>query len=155
MPQLRVAAALLVAVTLPPSRAAAATDPPVPTKEIVRTLTALEERWIQVYTNHDLSLLHAILSDDFVATLADGEMRGKEKHIAAYKEDFEAYSAVANSEVRVHVFSADTAVVTGLYGATLRKPAGADPVERYRWTDTWLKRKGSWQCVATQETRVK
>jgi uncharacterized protein (TIGR02246 family) len=145
MPSLLVAAFL--AMALSPTDAARA--------DVVRTLTDLEQRWIQVYATHDLSLLRAILAEDFVATLADGEMRGKEKHIAAYEEDFETYSAVANSEVRVHVFSPDAAVVTGLYTATRRKPGATGPVERYRWTDTWLRRNGSWQCVATQETQVK
>jgi len=139
--------AAFLAMALSPTDAARA--------DVVRTLTDLEQRWIQVYATHDVSFLRAILAEDFVATLADGEMRGKEKHIAAYQEDFEAYSAVANSEVQVHVFSPDAAVVTGLYSATLRKPGSAGPVERYRWTDTWLRRSGSWQCVATHETQVR
>jgi hypothetical protein len=122
--------------------------------EIERTLLDLEDQWIQVYTSHDLSVLHRLLAEDFVATLADGAMRGKREHIAAYAADFGTWSAVANSELRVHVFTKEAAVVTGLYTARLREPKGSEPTERYRYTDTWVLRSGTWQCVATQETRV-
>jgi hypothetical protein len=57
--------------------------------------------------------------------------------------------------VRVHVYAPDVAVVTGLYTARLRAPGGAGPAESYRWTDIRLRRKGDWQCVATQEARFK
>lgn len=122
--------------------------------EIERALLDLEDQWIQVYSSHDLSVLHRLLADDFVATLADGALRGKREHIAAYAADFGTWSAVANSELRVHVFTKEAAVVTGLYTAQLREPKGSEPSERYRYTDTWVMRSGTWQCVATQETRV-
>ena len=157
---MRLTALALLALVHFPSRPAVAGGGGVPEpaeREIVRTLSDLEERWIQVYANHDLSLLRRIIADDFVATLADGAMRGKQEHIAAYPDDFATYSAVENSDVQVHVYSREAAVVTGLYTAKLRAPApaGAEPAQRYRWTDMWLLRKGSWQCVATHETRVK
>ena len=80
--------------------------------EIVRTLEGLEQEWFQVYQTHDLSALHRLMADDFVATLADGTMRGKEAHIAAYPADFETLAAVTNSELRVRIFAPDVAVAT-------------------------------------------
>lgn len=120
--------------------------------EVERKLLDLEDQWIQVYTSHDLSVLHRLLAEDFVATLADGAMRGKREHIAAYPADFEAFSSVTNSDLKVRVFARDVAVVTGLYTATLRGKQGPAAVSRYRYTDTWLHRAGSWQCVATHES---
>jgi ketosteroid isomerase-like protein len=121
---------------------------------IVQTLEGLEKEWFQVYLTHDLSALEALIADDFVATLADGSMRGKREHIAAYPADFEAFASVANSELQVRVFAREVAVATGLYTATPRGNQGPDAVERYRYTDTWVLRLGSWQCVATHENRV-
>ena len=123
-------------------------------RRITRDLTALEEEWIQVYAKQDLSVLERLIAEDFVATLADGTMRGKREHITAYPADFALYSAVSNTDVRVRVYTPTVAVVTGLYAATLSKPESAEPPGKYRWTDTWLWRKGAWQCVATQETRI-
>ena len=155
---MRLTAFALLALVHFPSQPAVAGEAAVPEpmrREVVRILSDLEERWIQVYSNRDLSLLQRIIADDFVATLADGAMRGKQEHIAAYPGDFATYATVANSDVQVHVYSREAAVVTGLYTAKLRAPPGAEPSQQYRWTDTWLLRKGSWQCVATHETRVK
>jgi ketosteroid isomerase-like protein len=120
--------------------------------EIARTLEGLERQWFQVYESHDLSALPLLIADDFVATLADGAMRGKSEHIAAYPADFEAFSSVTSGDLRVRVFARDVAVVTGLYTATLRGKAVPAAVARYRYTDTWLRRKGAWQCVATHES---
>ncbi len=122
--------------------------------EIVQALTALEKQWIDVYVNHDLSVLERLIADDFVATLSDGAMRGKREHIAAYPADFALYATVVNSDVKIRVFAPNVAVATGFYTATRRKPEGVEPPGRYRWTDTWALRKGVWQCVATQETRI-
>lgn len=123
-------------------------------REIVRTLEGLEREWFQVYETHDLSALQQLIADDFVATLSDGAMRDKREHIAAYPADFEALDSVTSSELRVRVFGRDVAVATGLYTAMQRGKKGPEGVTRHRYTDTWLLRQGSWQCVATHENRV-
>ncbi len=122
--------------------------------EIVRTLEGLEKEWFRVYETRDLGPLEDLIADDFVATLSDGAMRGKRAHIAAYPADFEILAAVTSDELRVSVHSRDAAVVTGLYTATLRGAPGPGTTTRYRYTDTWLRRDGRWQCVATHESRL-
>ncbi|HET7294915.1 MAG TPA: nuclear transport factor 2 family protein [Vicinamibacteria bacterium] len=148
---------LVPALLLPllaPAAAAPAAVPEEARREIVRTLEGLEREWFKVYETHDLAPLEGLMADDFVATLADGAVRGKREHIAAYRADFEAIERVENSDMRVRVHTADLAVVTGLYTATLRDRSAADAVSRYRYTDTWLRRGGRWQCVATHESRL-
>jgi ketosteroid isomerase-like protein len=142
-------AATLVSVLAP----ADAAVPESTRAEVTDMLRSLEDQWIGVYATHDLSVLHRIIADDFVATLADGAMRRKREHIEAYKADFESIAAVTSGEVEVHVYQADAAVVTGLYTATLREPKGAVP-GRFRFTDTWLRRGGVWRCVATHENKL-
>jgi ketosteroid isomerase-like protein len=134
--------------------AVAADLSPAERHEIVSTLEGKERQWFQVYESHDLSALPLLIADDFVATLSDGAMRGKRQHIAAYPADFEALSSVTNSDLEVRVFARDVAVVTGLYTATRRGKPGPAAVTRYRYTDTWLRRDGSWQCVATHESSL-
>lgn len=121
-------------------------------KAIESAVEALERDWFSVYESHDLAVLERLIADDFVATLADGAMRGKREHIAAYPADFAALASVANAELEVRVFTRELAVATGLYTATPRE-AGATP-GRFRYTDTWLRRGGRWQCVATHENRI-
>lgn len=121
--------------------------------EITRTLVGLEADWIAVYASHDLAPLERLIADDFVATLADGTLRGKREHVESYKADFETLASVTSADVAVHVYASDVAVVTGAYTATLREPKGAFP-GRYRYTDTWLKRGGVWRCIATHENAL-
>lgn len=144
---------LLAAAALALSTVAVPAVPEATRAQIAATLTALEADWIAVYASHDLAPLERLIADDFVATLADGALRGKRAHIESYRADFEALAGVTSAEVAVHVFSADMAVVTGLYTATLRDPKDAPP-GRFRYTDTWLRRGGRWQCVATHENQL-
>jgi ketosteroid isomerase-like protein len=145
----------LLAPGLPPAAAAAESAlSEAARRDIVQSLERLEEQWLGIYVTHDLSLLERILAPDFVATLADGAMRGKREHIAAYPADFEAFASVVASETQVRVFSPELAAVTGLYTATFRHPVGKESSGRYRYTDVWILRAGAWQCVATQETQV-
>jgi ketosteroid isomerase-like protein len=145
-------AALAIVLTLAP--APARDEVPEPLRvAIADTLRSLELQWIGVYASHDLAPLEHLIADDFVGTLADGSMRGKRAHIQSYRDDFAALASVTSGEVEIHVFQADVAVVTGLYTATLRDPQAATP-GRFRWTDTWLKRDGRWQCIATHENQL-
>jgi hypothetical protein len=124
-------------------------------REITRTLTALEQKWTGVWATRDVSVMSVLLAADFVATTATGELRTKQQHIAAYARDVKAFSGSVNTEVSVHVLTTSAAVITGLDTVRGRTPEGAEAVERYRWTDTWLFRNGLWQCVATHETGLK
>jgi hypothetical protein len=45
-------------------------------------------------------------------------------------------------------------MVTGAYAPTLRGSGAAPATQLYRWTGTWLRKEGAWQCVATHETRI-
>lgn len=139
---------------LAPAAAATPADGTVPKAvrlEIVRSLEALEAEWFRVYDTHDLAPLQRLIADDFVATLADGAMRDKTQHIAAYRADFETLDRVESNELRVRVYTRELAVATGSYSASLR---GTPAATKYRYTDTWLKRNGTWQCVATHESRI-
>ncbi|HJS56501.1 MAG TPA: nuclear transport factor 2 family protein [Vicinamibacteria bacterium] len=140
--------ALSPVVAAPP---ADGTVPEAVRLEIVRSLEALEAEWFRVYETHDLAPLERLIADDFVATLGDGAMRSKREHIEAYRADFEALDRVESNELRVRVHTHELAVVTGSYTASLRGTPGAT---KYRYTDTWLRRNGTWRCVATHESRI-
>jgi hypothetical protein len=149
-------AALLCACVLLARPAAAADKPltPAQRQEIVRTLTGLEEKWIRVWSTRDVSVLEELLAEDFVATTSTGAVRTRAEQIAGYREDLKTYYAVENNEMRPHVVTSTMAVFTGRDTTHSRDAKGAEVVEHYRWTDTWLLRNGSWQCVATHETQV-
>ncbi len=53
-------------------------------------------------------------------------------------------------ELDVRFQGADLAVVTGAADQLNRNRAGQVVVHRFRFTDTWVKRDGTWKCVASQ-----
>lgn len=150
------ATALLCAFVLHPQPVLAAEKPlsRAQRQEIVQTITRLEEKWIRVWATRDVSALEDLLAEDFVATTSTGAVRGKPEHIAGYRKDLETYYAVENNEMVPHVCTSTMAVFTGRDTTHSRSPQGAEVVEHYRWTDTWLLRNGVWQCVSTHETQV-
>ena len=58
-----------------------------------------------------------------------------------------------DSDVKVRLYG-DTAVVTGLGTRSGTRSGVAFKDRKVRWTDTFVKRDGRWQCVASQGTIV-
>jgi ketosteroid isomerase-like protein len=59
-------------------------------------------------------------------------------------------TAARNEGMEVHEFGGTTAAVTGWLIVEGRGKGGPF-THRYRFTDTWVKRKGGWQIVAAQD----
>jgi ketosteroid isomerase-like protein len=59
-------------------------------------------------------------------------------------------TAARNEGMEVHEFGSTTAAVTGWLIVEGRGSGGAF-THRYRFTDTWVKRKAGWQIVAAQD----
>ena len=53
-------------------------------------------------------------------------------------------------DLDVHFQGADLAVVTGAADQLNRNRAGQVVQYRFRFTDTWVRRDGTWKCVASQ-----
>ena len=58
------------------------------------------------------------------------------------------YTTAVSSDLAVHSFGPNAAVVTGIARETGKTPAGKAFSHAYRFTDTWMERNGQWQCVA-------
>ena len=107
-----------------------------------------EAEWAASVATSDASVVKRILADDVVWVL-DGRVLDKAQAVggaAAGPGDF-----VANRLEYAHVrFFGDTAAVQGSEKWT--KKGGQ--TGHFVWTDTWLRRNGTWQIVATQDTVV-
>jgi ketosteroid isomerase-like protein len=121
-------------------------------KTIEGTLVKMENDWEGVSLTKDTSTLDRILASDYVGTSPTGKVRNKEEQIAEAKRDTDQYTSATNSDMKVHIYGPDIAVVTGGY-TEIGSDQHGKPFTRYsRWTDTYVKRKGLWQCVASQVT---
>jgi ketosteroid isomerase-like protein len=115
-------------------------------------LKKLEMQWADAGVKKDLAVIDRLLADDFITTDPEGEVFTKTEEIAFLESGEDIVSSAALSDIKVRVYG-DAAVVTYVYKAkeTLK---GRDVSGTSRWTDTWVKRGGSWQCAASHGSMI-
>jgi ketosteroid isomerase-like protein len=112
-------------------------------------LLKLEQDWAKAEAKNDMSFFERILAKDYVLTDANGAVWNKPQELAASASKEEL---ITSDDVRVRVYG-DAAVVTGR--DTIKETSkGKDTIVLYRWTDTWIKNGGGWQCVATHTSKI-
>jgi uncharacterized protein DUF4440 len=92
------------------------------------------------------------LAPKFVYT-EDDKLMGREQVLHDMTSGPDSVTAARNEGMEVHQFGATTAVVTGwliVEGRSSSTPF----THKYRFTDTWVKRKAGWQIVAAQDYLV-
>ncbi len=115
-------------------------------------IIALENAWNQAEEHKDAAALDALLADSLVYVDYDGSYMNKAEFMSAIKAPSLHPEQIVNEAMTAHVYG-DSAVVTGIYhekGISAGKPY----LRRGRFTDTWVKVNGTWQCVASQSTLV-
>jgi ketosteroid isomerase-like protein len=112
----------------------------------------MERKWLESQKTNNPDLIAPYLSDKMTIMNADGKMSDKAGYIKSAKA--RKYSSVDYpGEIKVTLHG-DTAIVTGGYkakGTYEGKPFD----DNERWTDTWMKTGGKWQCIASASTPVK
>jgi ketosteroid isomerase-like protein len=119
---------------------------------VEQELIKLEIGWANAVVKTDLAFLDRILADDFIQWNSDGTSQTKAQLLAALKSGDYAASSQVLSDIKVRIYG-DAAVGTGL-NTSKEKYMGKDTSGQYRWTDTWIKKDGRWQCVAGHGSRI-
>ena len=115
-------------------------------------ILALETAWNHAEEKKDAAALDQLLAGTLVYIDYDGSMMNKRQFLDNIKAETLHPSQIINDEVSVQMYG-DAAVVTGIYrekGMDKGKPY----LRRGRFTDTWVKQNGGWQCVASQSTLI-
>lgn len=111
-------------------------------------LNRYEQQWAALAMKPDTSaLLPRIVADDFSGQSDDGTVRNKAQEIAYWAKQPGTFASAGPVEMRFRHYG-DTVVGHGRQ--TLYFAAGGAPL-RLVWTDTWIKRDGRWQVVASQD----
>ncbi len=110
-------------------------------------IIALENLWNQMQLNHDADAMDKMLDKDFVLTDYDGTVMSKAQFLASIRDKANQLTAEVSEDMKLHRHG-DTVVVTG---ATHEKGTfkGKPYQHKGRFTDTWIRREGSWICVAS------
>ncbi len=112
----------------------------------------LETRRLRAMVEVDTAALDKILADDLTYTHSSGQVDTKAQFIASLKSGQLRYESVTTDEVKVRV-DGDAAVVTGR-GMMKVKAGDRELNMPIRFTDVYVKRRGRWQMVAWQSTRI-
>jgi ketosteroid isomerase-like protein len=115
-------------------------------------IQALELAWNHALEGKDTKALDMLLGSNLVSVDIDGSISNKSEFLASIKApDYQPSQAVIEqSNVQMY---GDAAVVVGVFRVKGMEK-GKAYVHRERFVDTWIKSKGTWQCVATTGTLI-
>ena len=134
--------------TVAPAVAATA---PAPTENVEATITQLEKDWVTAILKKDTATLDRILAPDFVGTSPTAHTFTKEDAIGDLKDARYVVDKMDLDEVSVNVYG--DAAVSFTSQEEKSKYEGKDTSGHYHFTDTWVKKDGRWQVVASHGTR--
>lgn len=116
------------------------------------TLMKIEHDALAALLKRDVAGFGRFFADDATLTTPDGSVQTKTQLLADVKSGDLALESSVLSDMKVRVYG-ETAVVT--YTTTDKgKFKTQDISGRYRWTDVFARRGGTWQIVAAQGTRI-
>jgi len=118
---------------------------------VEQQLIKLELEWTDAILKHDVAFLKRIYADDLIYTDPNGAVWTGAQDIANIESGEAVYTSFITDNMNVHAYG-DMAVVFGR-DTIEGQVRGKDVSGQYQWTDTWIKKAGRWQCVATQSSK--
>ena len=144
---------LLVASTFIIVVAGFGTDGALAQSKPDQELMQIENDWCTADLKQDGAILGRILASDFTSVDSRGTTDTKESYLVSYKDKTSTTTACVNSNMKARVFG-DAAVVTGTVTSSGTRKGVAFKDRQVLFTDTYIRRDGRWQCVASQGTVV-
>jgi ketosteroid isomerase-like protein len=138
------------------TKSATKTSAVMPTKKSTpeATLRDIEDKWETSFMAHDPSVAKAYLADDYRGVSSKGKVMNKSTLLAEIKNDTDTYTSAKNGNMDVRVFGGQFAVVMGTSTEAGKGKDGKAFKRNFRWTDAWVLRKDTWQCVASQSMQL-
>lgn len=118
---------------------------------VLKELTELESKWKEASAKGDTATLQQVFADEFTNTAENGKTYNKAEWINAFKGGDPTLKSRTMSDTKLVSFGSETATMTFNVHSTYTY--GRD--KRSRDTDTFVKRDGRWQVVASQSTLSK
>lgn len=115
----------------------------------------LEREWLDAYEQFDSTAMDRIVADDFTITFPNGEMQTKPQLMASIKaprKESQPSNKFSTEEVQSRAYG-DTVILIGRV-ITQYQREGKTIREQSRYTDTYVKRNGRWQVVASHLSNI-
>jgi uncharacterized protein (TIGR02246 family) len=123
------------------------------TESIEQELIKLENEWGEAILKRDMASIDRVMADDYMG-IYDGSVFASTKaqymdYLRSMKEEI---LSLVMDEWKVRAYG-DAAVV--MARVTMKtQSAGKEMTNQSRFTDTWVKRAGRWQCVAAHNSTI-
>ena len=116
-------------------------------KEAEQDVRRLERSWLDAYEKRDAAAMSAIVADDFTITFPDGSIQTKQQVVDSIKQPGGPAMKFRTENVQSRVYG-DTVILIGLVVSEWKQ---GDQLmsDRSRYTDTYVRRNGKWQVVAS------
>ena len=124
----------------------------VPAQAAESRILSLELGWNHAVQDHDAKALAMLIAPEMAYVEYDGTRMNRDEYAASVASWSVHAEQILSEAMTVHVYGA-VAVVNGVYRETGVK-SGKPYSHRERFTDTWVRRGGSWLCVASQSTLI-
>jgi ketosteroid isomerase-like protein len=125
---------------------------PAKSASVEQELIKLENDWNDAMVKRDLAALGRIVADDWTFINPEGTIATKTESLASLKSGEDVYTSAVADEMKVRIYG-DAAVVLGR-NTVKEQYKGKDISGQDRFTDTWIKKAGRWQCVATAAVKI-
>ena len=112
----------------------------------------MERKWAEGVCA-DNGVVTELLAEDFQGTSTDGSRFTKTDELRDEKGPRTAHDCGLD-EAKVRYFGESLAIVYGREHAVGKDKSQPNAKVCQSWTDTWLKRSGKWQIIASQDNRV-
>jgi ketosteroid isomerase-like protein len=125
------------------------------TERVEQELIKLENEWGEAVVKRDTAsidiLKDRLCADEFIM-MFDGSIFTKAQYLEYVETIKEEILSFVMDEWKVCVYG-DAAVVMARSTMKMRS-AGKETTNQWRFTDTWIKRAGRWQCVAAHNSTI-
>ncbi len=111
-----------------------------------------ERQWAEAACTHN-KITEKILADDFQGMSPEGKRYTKSEEVADTADLSKTARDCRLIDAKVRFFGDDLAMVYGSESSVRKPKDGTEKSRCLIWTDTWLKRNGTWQIVAAQDTQ--
>ena len=139
-------AAITLSILL--ATAAFAADP-------IAEVRALEREWLDAYEKRDAKAMERIVADDFTIFFPDGSMQSKADILAMLVRGAgKPGPSFTTEDVRARAYG-DTVILTGRVITQRQSADGTKSRSASRYTDTYVRRNGQWQVVASHLGKVR
>jgi ketosteroid isomerase-like protein len=122
------------------------------TESVEQELITLENEWADAWVKSDVAFFDRIIADDYTWTSPWGDVWTKAQDLTLLKSGQDVIKSWLLADMKVRVYG-DAAVVTGR-NTVKETYKGEDVSGQNRWTHTWVKRAGRWQCVAAHSSEI-